>query len=277
LVANMELLLCSESTAVPLAAVRGAPSYVVPAELSPKLAGCTGALISAIFPPISPHLVGVLIASDGLVTQPILASELVQGVLLHTAADGSALSNMRAWFPPGIAVQPSPCKTHVSAVNVKGVIACVVVEKDVADALAMSEARIISHMNTDHADSLVAFARVFGGLPDAGSTTLTGVNVAGFSMCVTLSKSKETSSLLVRYSRPVRAASEIRSIAVEMHQAAYSALGLRYRLSQGYYLKTVAMAMRELRRGLAARQLWLLGGVALLATALVAQRRIGQK
>ena len=54
-----------------------------------------------------------------------------------------------------------------------------------ADPLAgEAAAGILEHMNADHADSLVLFARVFGGRPDATEAVMTAVDRYGFDLVV---------------------------------------------------------------------------------------------
>jgi putative heme iron utilization protein len=53
------------------------------------------------------------------------------------------------------------------------------------DALASSAAGILTHMNTDHADALVAYAKGLAGVPGATAATMTAVDRYGFEMAVT--------------------------------------------------------------------------------------------
>ena len=140
----MELHLSGERKYLSLASIRAAPPRVISGDESAKLAGCAGAELGPLLPQLAEDetLTGVLVASDGLVSAPITAGELCRGVLLHTDAAGTLLSSLRAWFPPGVAVQPSPCGTHVGPLSLKGACCCVLLPKPVTDALAMSEARL---------------------------------------------------------------------------------------------------------------------------------------
>lgn len=141
---TMELHLSGERKYLSLASIRAAPPRVISGDESAKLAGCAGAELGPLLPQLAEDetLIGVLVASDGLVSAPITAGELCRGVLLHTDAAGTLLSSLRAWFPPGVAVQPSPCGTHVGPLSLKGACCCVLLPKPVTDALAMSEARL---------------------------------------------------------------------------------------------------------------------------------------
>jgi len=145
----MELHISGERKYLALASIRAAPQRVISGDESAKLAGCAGAELGPLLPQLAEDatLTGVLVASDGLVSAPITAGELCRGVLLHTDAGGTMLSSLRAWFPPGVAVQPSPCGTHVGPLSLKGACCCILLPKSVTDALAMSEARVVGHMN----------------------------------------------------------------------------------------------------------------------------------
>ena len=54
-----------------------------------------------------------------------------------------------------------------------------------ADPLASSAERILSHMNEDHADALLKYARVFTRAHDAERATMTAIDRHGFEMTVT--------------------------------------------------------------------------------------------
>ena len=67
---------------------------------------------------------GAFAAADGLATAPIGAAELARGTLVHSDAGGAPLARggpLRAVFPPGVAVQASPCGRTAPA-NVKGAV-----------------------------------------------------------------------------------------------------------------------------------------------------------
>ena len=53
------------------------------------------------------------------------------------------------------------------------------------DPIAPRAARIIGHMNRDHADALLAYAQKLSGVADASASTMTGVDRYGFDMSVT--------------------------------------------------------------------------------------------
>ena len=119
------------------------PSTVeLPAEAK-KLAGCVGTPVAALLPKHITkltHPCGVFTASDGLMTEPITLTELAQGVIVHSTADGAPLpvsmgGPLRVWYPPGVAVQRSPCMTGEGPVNVKAARSLAVHSVDSAAAL----------------------------------------------------------------------------------------------------------------------------------------------
>ena len=111
---------------------------------------------------------------------------------------------------------------------------------DLAAELAKSEARIVTHMNDDHADSLLAYAHYFAAMPDAVRARMTGLSVSGFELCVTVSSGAET-SVVVPYDPPIRSAIQVRKVAVAMHFKAFNSLGFRYKLFNGFYSGAVRM------------------------------------
>lgn len=54
-----------------------------------------------------------------------------------------------------------------------------------ADPLADSAAGILKHMNDDHADANLAYARVLANMPEATASSMTGVDRYGFDLAVT--------------------------------------------------------------------------------------------
>lgn len=52
------------------------------------------------------------------------------------------------------------------------------------DPLAEHADAIVAHMNDDHADACLAYARAFGGVPDATASRMTGVDRYGFELSV---------------------------------------------------------------------------------------------
>ena len=122
------------------------PAAVVPAAGN-KLEGSIGVSISALLPEHVSKLVlpsGTLSAADGLVTGAIGLADLKQGIIIHSRQDGSPLPKemggpLRAWFPPGCAVQESKCGMGPVPVNVKGVVELRVRSTDSAATICFDE------------------------------------------------------------------------------------------------------------------------------------------
>lgn len=67
---------------------------------------------------------GVFYATDGVKSKPIPADELGDGVLVHTGPSGGPVRGgpIRVRYPPGKAVQPSPCGKETVPLALKGVV-----------------------------------------------------------------------------------------------------------------------------------------------------------
>lgn len=89
----------------------------------------------------------------------------------------------------------------------------------VADPLAGAPAAgIIEHMNADHADSLVLFARAFGGRPDATEATMTAVDRYGFD--VVAGGATGRAALRFGFDSPVATAPEVRPAMIRLVERA---------------------------------------------------------
>jgi putative heme iron utilization protein len=89
----------------------------------------------------------------------------------------------------------------------------------VADPLAgAAAAGIIEHMNVDHADSLVLFARVFGGRPDTTEATMTAVDRYGFD--VVAGGPGGRAALRFGFDTPVATAPEVRPAMIRLVERA---------------------------------------------------------
>ncbi|KAG7354846.1 DUF2470 domain containing protein [Nitzschia inconspicua] len=107
-----------------------------------------------------------------------------------------------------------------------------------------SAPRVMKHMNADHAASLKAYALAFGEHPDASKTqsaTLTGLDVEGFWLDLTLEDGTTVSNVLVPYDRRIQSAKELHAIAVDMHTAAFAKLGVVYKIQSGFYTQAFKM------------------------------------
>ena len=77
-----------------------------------------------------------------------------------------------------------------------------------ADPLAGSAAGIVKHMNDDHADHNLAFAKVLAGMRDATSATLTAVDRYGFELAVMTAAGPRATRLA--FDEPVTTGDEVR-------------------------------------------------------------------
>ena len=77
--------------------------------------------------------------------------------------------------------------------------------------------RVMTHMNDDHADSVKAYARAYGGEPDAAAAVITGLTVDGFVLAVTMADGTVKDGVLVRYTTPLASAKDLHKVAVAMH------------------------------------------------------------
>lgn len=85
------------------------------------------------------------------------------------------------------------------------------------DPLADAAPGILEHMNADHTDALLLFARVLGGV-DADEATMTVVDRLGFH--VRLRRGSQVQGMRIPFSREVRTPQETRTVLVEMAQSA---------------------------------------------------------
>lgn len=79
-------------------------------------------------------------------------------------------------------------------------------------------ARIVGHMNDDHADSLLDYARHLAGVPSATSAQMTQVDAAGFGM--TAETPEGPRQLRLPFDPPIRDAGEARVALVAMAKRA---------------------------------------------------------
>jgi putative heme iron utilization protein len=79
-------------------------------------------------------------------------------------------------------------------------------------------ARIIGHMNEDHADAVLGYARHFGGVADAAAARLDDLDQTGMSLTVTLSGGEQ--AVRVDYPQPLDAPGDAHHMLVDMAQTA---------------------------------------------------------
>lgn len=88
---------------------------------------------------------------------------------------------------------------------------------------AAQRAAIIEHMNADHADALLLYARVQGGRPGAERARMLDIDALGMTLCVI--DGGEEVRLGIPFSRPLAHAGDARRQLVEMAAAARRASG----------------------------------------------------
>ncbi|WP_322861268.1 DUF2470 domain-containing protein [Mycobacterium europaeum] len=90
------------------------------------------------------------------------------------------------------------------------------------DPVAPTAARALAHLNTDHADSLAAMARIFGGYPDTDTAMCTGVDQYGLDLRVHTPRG--VAYTRVGFPARLESADELRSATAGLARAANSAI-----------------------------------------------------
>jgi putative heme iron utilization protein len=89
------------------------------------------------------------------------------------------------------------------------------------DPLAAAAAGILKHMNDDHADAVLAYARALAGIADATGATMTAVDRYGFELAVSTPKGPRATRL--EFDAEVAAADDVRRVMVAMVKRARAA------------------------------------------------------
>jgi putative heme iron utilization protein len=92
------------------------------------------------------------------------------------------------------------------------------------DPLAAAVSGILSHMNADHADALVAYARAFTSAPDASGAIMTAIDRHGFEMTVTTPRG--VGPARIAFAKPLTDAAQARAALVELVRVARAELPL---------------------------------------------------
>jgi hypothetical protein len=139
--------------------------------------------------------------------------------------------------------------------------------ESVEDALSKRAAKIVTHMNDDHGDSLKAYLQHFKQL-DAIKGELTQISVEGMTLKATLANETVVTDVFIPYSSgPLKSAGEIRTVVVAMHKDAYNALGISYKLQNGYYESIAGHVAKAFAKNTTA-QVAVAGAVALIGMGL---------
>mmetsp|Transcript_23449 Transcript_23449/g.70444 ORF Transcript_23449/g.70444 Transcript_23449/m.70444 type:complete len:167 (-) Transcript_23449:99-599(-) len=118
----------------------------------------------------------------------------------------------------------------------------------VDEGLQQRQAFIVSHMNEEHQDSLLAYAMHYAKLTSAVSATLDKVSSKGMTLKVQLPGSDVPTIAEVPFTRPMETAGDLRKIVVEMHHEAYGALGVAFRLMHGYYTSAARQTWHHMKK-----------------------------
>ncbi|SEH52515.1 hypothetical protein SAMN04489835_0952 [Mycolicibacterium rutilum] len=89
------------------------------------------------------------------------------------------------------------------------------------DPVAPRAAGAVEHLNADHADSLVAMAKVLGGYPDTTAATCTGADRYGLDL--RLQTARGMAYTRIGYATPIDSIGELRSATVELARRARQA------------------------------------------------------
>jgi putative heme iron utilization protein len=92
------------------------------------------------------------------------------------------------------------------------------------DPLAASAAGILKHMNDDHADAVVAYARALAGVVDATSATMTAVDRYGFEIAALTPKGPRAARL--EFDGAVATADDVRQVLIAMVKRAREPRGI---------------------------------------------------
>jgi len=114
--------------------------------------------------------------------------------------------------------------------------------------LDKSRQRIIKHMNEDHGDSCLVYLRHYAKLPNATKGELKDMSSEGLTIDATLEDGEVKAGVFVPFTRQLEKASDIRPIVVDMHHEAYHALGVGYKLKEGYYKRQIQMHSKVYRK-----------------------------
>mmetsp|Transcript_31822 Transcript_31822/g.83171 ORF Transcript_31822/g.83171 Transcript_31822/m.83171 type:complete len:288 (-) Transcript_31822:427-1290(-) len=224
-----------------------------------KLAGCKAASISSLLARTRPNMgegiSGVFTASDGATTDPIAWEDLITGWIVHSSQDSDlppALGGpLRVVFPNGSSVtsicgKPTPL-TLKGAIALKLCSAFELKDASVDRAVKSTAPQLITTIEEDHMASLLAFAKIFGGVEQPASVVLAALDARGFTLRITQAQGTAVEQL-VPFPRPLKSVDDISTLLLEMHGAAYATLSFGFKLRAGYFSEPLLVALRNARR-----------------------------
>jgi len=220
--------------------LRQLASVEVTEKQSKRLAGYKGCRLSVLFSGEfrNDRYAGILVASDGLVTDPIQMDELVQGLILHTSAINTPMAGLRAWFPPDTAVQQTSCG-KVGSVDLKGLDECIISDTVLIHNLQMAAPGLIVEANSINRTELLNIARGLAGFPSATNVCVVRISVAGLVLTVSAPLEADHHKVLVRFSGPLKQVDDVWRELHSLNRRALRSLGLLYQLRQGYLLQSM--------------------------------------
>jgi len=250
----------SSSIEVKIAGIRKLESITLAKEeVGSKMAGCAGCRIGTLLARVRPNLgngvSGVFTASDGAATDAIPLSDLTAGWLVHSSSSASDLpvslgGPLRVVFPEGSRVtsicgKPTP-------LTLKGVVRLELYSSfELRDAklnqeLSVRAPQMITEMEHEHMASLLAFARLHGGIANPAAVAIEGLDARGLTLRITDELTGAVKEqLLVPFPRPLESAQDVATLFVEMHRAAFASLPFGFKLRSRYYTEPTTVALRK--------------------------------
>ena len=76
----------------------------------------------------------------------------------------------------------------------------------------------MAHMNNDHADAVLLYAKTFGGLPQASAAIMTGIDETGMDLHVTCDD--KSTRVRIAFDQPLRSTGDARRVLVDMAMTA---------------------------------------------------------
>lgn len=250
----------SSSIELKIAGIRKVESITLAKEeVGSKLAGCAGCRIGTLLARVRPNLgngvSGVFTASDGAATDPIPLSDLTTGWLVHSSPTASELPGslggpLRVVFPEGSRVTSICGKS--TPLSLKGAMRLELYSAfELKDATLHQEIsarapQMITEMEQEHMASLLAFAKLHGGVARPTNVAVEGLDARGLTLRVTDELSGVvTDQVLVPFPRPLESMDDVAELFVEMHRAAFAALPFSFKLRSRYYSEPATVALRK--------------------------------
>lgn len=75
-------------------------------------------------------------------------------------------------------------------------------------------ADVVAHMNDDHAEAVLLYAKTFGALPQATAATMTAIDETGMDLHVTCGD--QTTRTRIAFDKPVRNSADARRTLIDM-------------------------------------------------------------